>query len=122
LRLTKIFLIDIRNRSVNRKTWFRTLSYFERSLMNLTIRVVDEVRSHRLAGVLNAIVSRLEDALESSFLRKACQNGQVLAEKHMRIACSWGNKAALTWARDRGYILYLGVSSMNAIRMFGSLS
>lgn len=88
--------------------------------MNLTIRVVDEVRSHRLAGVLNAIVSRLEDALESSFMRNAYQSGRVLAEKHVRIACSWGNKDALAWVGDRGYVLYLGVSSMYALRMFGS--
>ncbi len=122
MRLTRAVLVDIRNRSVDKKIWFRTLSHFERSLINLTITVVDEVKSSKLSGILNSIILRLEDAFESSFQRRAWQKGRAMAEKLVQIAYSWGYKAALEWLKDRTYALYLGVSSMNALKMFRSIS
>ena len=103
---------------MNKKVWFRTLSHFERSLVSLTIRVVDEVRSSRLSGILSCIMLKLENALESTFLKKALEEGNGRAVANARLACSWGNRTALSWARDRAYVLFLGISSMNALEMF----
>lgn len=114
MKLTRAFLIDIRARSLRKRIWFRQLKSTERSLMNLAIRVVDEVRSSRLGGLLGTIVRRLEEALGSRFLRRARERGHELADRSARIAYSWGNIDALSWASDKRYILYLGVSSMNA--------
>ena len=82
--------------------------------MDLTIRVVDEVKSSKLGRLLGAVVRRLEEALESKFLRRAWEKGSELASRFARIAYSWGNVKALSWVRDKVYVLYLGVSSMNA--------
>jgi len=114
LKLTRAVLADIRARSLMKRIWFRELTSVERSLMNLTIRVVDEVKSSKLGSLLSAIVRRLEEALESKFLRRAREKGAELAERFAQIAYSWGYVKAHSWVRDRAYVLYLGVSSMNA--------
>ena len=114
MKLTRTVLVDIRARSMRKRIWFRELTAIERSLVNLTIRVVDEVKSSRLSRLLGLIVQRLEEALESKFLRRAWEMGRELARRFARIAYSWGNVKALSWVRDSAYILYLGVSSMNA--------
>ena len=90
--------------------------------MNLTIRVVDEVRSSRLSDVLSSIVLRLEESMKSVFLRLAYENGGRLAARLVQLASSWGNRAILSWVNDRAYVLYLGVSSMNALKMFGCMT
>jgi len=114
LKLTRAALADLRARSLRKRIWFRELTSIERSLVSLTIRVVDEVKSSRLGGLLGAIVRRLEEALESKFLRRTREKGAELAVRFAQIAYSWGYVKALSWARDRAYALYLGVSSMNA--------
>lgn len=87
--------------------------------MNLTIRVVDEVKSSRLANALTVLVLRLEEALESMFLKKVREKGFELAEKLARIAYSWGNRGSLHWIEEKAFIIFLGVSFMNMPRMYG---
>ena len=117
MKLTRAVLIDIRTKSLRKRTWFRKLASIERSLVNLTIRVVDEVKSPTLGHILEAIVRKLEDALESSFLRRVWVKGYELASRLARTAYSWGYTKALNWVMDRAYILYLGVSLENASRI-----
>ena len=121
LRLTRAVLVDIRNRCVDKRVWFGTLSHLERSVMNLTITLVDEVKSSRLAEVLTGIVSRLQDALQSVFLAKARREGLIIAKKMAEIAYSWGNRGALAWIDDKGYVLFLGISSINNSNRFGRI-
>ena len=122
MKLTRAALVDLRARSLRKRVWFKELTAIERTLMNLTIRVVDEVKSSRLKRLLEHIVHKLEKALESSFLMRAGKKGRELAEKLARAAYSWGNIKAFAWAEDESYALFLGISNINAAKMFGCLS
>lgn len=87
--------------------------------MNLTIKVVEEVKSSNLCGILTAIAARLMDALRGQFLKKVWERGYDLAVRLARLAHSWGNVKALSWIKDKAYILYLGFSSLNTLSSVG---
>ncbi|MCJ7635645.1 hypothetical protein MUP77_25045 [Candidatus Bathyarchaeota archaeon] len=121
MNLSRAVLIDLREKCFSKRIWFSSLSSIERSLVNLTIRVVDEVKSSRLNSLLGAIVRRLEEALESPFLKAANLRGLSLVERFVNVAYSWGYATALDWLDDKSYILYLGVSSLNTPNAFRTL-
>ena len=91
----------------------------ERSLVNLTVRVVEEVRSLQLSRLLWAIAGRLGEALENRFLKRVWERGRELALRLSGTAHSWGNGSALGWAEDRAYVFHLGVCQVNAGSMLG---
>jgi len=105
-------------RSTRKHIWFKTLSCVERALVDLTIRVVDRVRSVKLNRILSNIVGKLERALENGFLEVVYAKGVELAEKLSNLVHSWDNVGALSWISDRAFILYLGVSWMNTPVVF----
>ena len=118
MKLSRAVLIDVRERSFGKRIWFRTLSSIERSLVNLTIRVVNEVKSSKLASILYFIVQRLEEALMSTFRKMAMREGFKLVRDFSEIAYSWGNVSAINWIKDNSYILFLGVCTLNSCNTF----
>jgi hypothetical protein len=119
-KLTRAALVDVRQRCLRKRVWYRVLSPLERSLMSITIRVVDEVRSNRLTRLIGTILDKLERALENRFLAQVLERGRILASRMAEIAYSWGYGSALDWTRDRAYILYLGVCQIGAGHCFGN--
>lgn len=105
-------LISIKLKSLRKRVWFKALDKSERALINLTIRVVDVVRSGRLAKVLSNAVGKLKEATKS-LLEKAGELGRSLAEKFSKVAQAWGNLGARSWAKDEFYAIYLGLSVLN---------
>jgi len=116
--LTKIELTKMKVRAIRRGLWFKVLSRTERASIDLTIKVVERVRSLLLAKVLGAIVRKLLDAMESRVARVIREVGSVLAEKLSRIAQSWGNKSAHHWKEDKSFMQYLAITYMNTPAMF----
>ena len=47
--------------------WFKALQRIDRVLFDLTIRVVDNIRSAKLAKSITVLTRKLEDAMKSSF-------------------------------------------------------
>jgi hypothetical protein len=86
--------------------------------MELTIRVVDRVRSHLLAKVLTSIAGKLLDAMESVVVRLIREVGCVFAEKLSLIAQGWGNKSAHHWKEDPSFAQYLTITYMNTSTIF----
>ena len=97
---------------MRRGAWFRDLKHSERKLLNLTIRVVERVRSFLLVKIVSRLVSKLCEAMESEIFRLMRTEGRNLAEKLSKIAEAWGNRAAKSWARDHSFIQYLTVSNL----------
>ena len=112
--LTREALAKLRLKALRRGIWFRDLKQSERKLLSLTIRVVERVRSFMLARLVSQIVSKLCEAMESKVFRLMRTEGRGLAEKMSRIAEAWGNRAAKSWANDRGFIQYLTVSNLSS--------
>jgi hypothetical protein len=114
--LTREALARLRLRAVRRGVWFRDLKQNERKLLDLTIRVVERVRSFKLARLVSRIVGKLCEAMESRVHRLMRTEGRSLAEKLSRIGQVWGNRSARSWATDQGFIQYLTVSNLSPFR------
>lgn len=104
----------LRVRSMRRGVWNRVLNRLERAQVNLTLRVVRRVRSPFLARVLDLIVAKLSNALQSRVARITKLIGFPLALRLSRIAQDWGNKSAQAWAQDSGFARYLAIMSLNS--------
>ena len=111
--LTREALAKLRLKALRRGVWFRDLKREERMLLDLTIRVVDKVRSFLLAKIVSRLVSKLCEAMESRIFRLMRTEGRSLAEKIASIGEAWGNRAAKFWANDRGFMQYLTVSNLS---------
>jgi len=110
---TRQDLVKIKSRAIRTRVWFKNLSKMERAIINLTIKCVEKVRSLTLQSCLSSIVCKIREALENCFLVKAEKIGRQLVENLSSVAWKWGNKTASNWKRDEGFIIYLGVNSLN---------
>jgi hypothetical protein len=106
-------IIRIKARAIRRGVWFRVLTRLERACIDLTIKVVERIRSRLLRKVLSSILKKLEEAIESQVWRLMREIGCSLAQKLCQIAQEWGNKLAGQWAQDSSFIKYLTITYMN---------
>ncbi len=106
-------LVKIKRKALQRKIWYRVLSKIERIQINLTIKIVDRVRSTYLAKVLHAIVKKLIAAMETPVKRLMREVGISLARKTSEIGEKLGCKSARKWAEDWGFIQFLTIIYMN---------
>jgi hypothetical protein len=113
--LTRGKLAKIRAKAIRRGVWFKVLSGAERAYIWLAVRVVERVRSLLLAKVLTSILRKLLFAMESRVVRTIREVGRPLAKKLSRIAQKWGNKPAVQWADDLGFIQHLAVTYINMV-------
>ena len=111
-------LAKLRVKARRRGIWFRMLSRVERGLVDLSIKVVEKVRSLVLARSLTSIVEKLLEAMESKVTRLMRTVGRQLAQKLSEIAQSWGNKSTKLWANDPSFIQHLAVTQMNLSPIF----
>ena len=111
--LTKSMLANVRIRALRRGLWFKTLNRLERAGVDLTLKVVDKVRSSVLTKMLTSIVAKLSEALEGRVARTMREVGYSLAQQISRIAQEWGNKSGVKWQADHGFIQYLAVMCLN---------
>jgi len=116
--LTRSMLANVRIRAMRRGIWFKVLNRLERAGIDLTLKVVEKVRSSVLTKMLTSIVEKLSKALESRVARTMREVGYSLAQQISLIAQEWGNKSAVKWKTDRGFVQYLAVTHMNTSPMF----
>jgi hypothetical protein len=107
-------LAALKTRSIRRGVWFRVLNMLERAQVDLTVRVVKNVQSPHLMKVLESIVNKLSEALQSKVARVMRSIGFPSALKLSRIAQSWGHKSAGTWAQDSRFARFLAVMHLNS--------
>jgi len=110
---TRRKLVEMKRKAIRRGIWFTALSRAERACIDLTVQVVDRVRSLLLAKVLNAVAKKLSEAMESKITRLVKEIGCKLALKISQIAQSWGNTRATEWALDLKFVRYLTIIKMN---------
>jgi hypothetical protein len=116
--LSRSELVKLRAKARRRGVWFRMLSRVERGLIDLSIRVVEKVRSLVLARSLISVVEKLLDAMESEVARLMRTVGRQLAQKLSEIVQGWGYASARLWANDLGFIRYLAVMQKNLSPVF----
>jgi hypothetical protein len=112
-------VVKLKAIAIRRGLWFKVLSALERAVVDLTIKVVERVRSPVLKEALKSIASKVIEALKSrSFKERAMAIGRALVEKLVRVAKSLGCKRAREWAEDPSFVMYLGVGWLNTPPIF----
>jgi len=117
-------LAMLRLKALRCGAWFSRLKGDERRYMELVIRVVDRVCSPRVVKLLAPLIKKLLDAmggieaLEGKVAHRMKTVGRSLARKISLIAQGWGNKSAVRWLDEPGFIRYLTIMDMNLPPMF----
>lgn len=93
--------------------WFRILSKIERSIIDLTLKCVERIRSSILEAMITNILGKLVQALACRFITRADDVGRRIAERLCETAEKWGNKTASTWKNDMVFIRFLGIDALN---------
>jgi hypothetical protein len=104
--------VKLKNKALRAGAWFKALTRIDRALIDLTIKVAENVRSTLLAKGILAVIGKLEE-LQSSILKSIRSFGLSLAQKLSLIAQRWGNMSAKTWSNDPFFALFLGVMYSN---------
>jgi hypothetical protein len=109
--LNKSLLIKIKHKALRLKIWYK-LNNIERTIIDLTIKCVDEIKSIKLRNIILKILNKIKEAIENNFLNKIYENGLKEVVNIIKIAYSWGNKESLKWIKDKNFILYLGIKNI----------
>jgi hypothetical protein len=111
--LTKKQLINIKTKAIRAGVWFKVLQRIDRVLFDLTIRVVETIRSSQLANAVLVISNKLINATKSHFSSRLKAIGRSLAEKVSVIASKLGNVQASVWVSDESFIKFLAIMEIN---------
>ena len=111
--LNRTQLVKLRMKAIRAGVWFRALPRIDRVLVDLTIKVTENIRSTHLARSLFAVVDKLEGLLESSVLKTLRLIGRPLAEKISLTAQKLGNTSARNWAADSSFAFFLAIMHTN---------
>lgn len=109
------WLASLRRDALKRRVWFRVLFKVERSVVNLTVRYLNQIRSFRLSLVIGRVVCKLLEAFKGRFVRRVERVGSDIAEKISKIAVGWGYVRASSWKHDSSFIRFLGINGINEI-------
>ena len=82
-------------------------------LVDLTIKVTENIHSEILAKSIFAVLGKLEVLIESSVLKSLRLVGLPLAKKLSSIAQKLGNTSAKNWANDSSFAFFLAILHTN---------
>jgi len=106
-------LVNLKTKAMRSGAWFKVLQRIDRVLLDLTIRVVGNIRSATLAKSILALTRKLEDAMKGSFSSRLREIGLPLAQKISLTAQKLGNIYASGWVFDSSFAVFLAVMHMN---------
>lgn len=107
------FLSGVRRKALRQGIWYKALDNVERGIMVLTSRVVEVVRSVKLAVEIVKIMAKLRDASKSGFVRHMELYGLEKARRVVTYAVALGDELARSWAHDFVFIRYLTLMDLN---------
>lgn len=116
--INKKQLVNMKTKAMRSGAWFKVLQRIDRVLFDLTIRVVSNIRSARLAKSILVLTRKLENANQGSFSMHLREIGLPMAQKISSMAQKIGNTSAITWAFDSSFAVFLAVMDVNNSRIF----
>lgn len=116
--ITRQGLLEIRSKALRTRIWFRTLSKVERTIVNLTIRCVEEIHSYVLAKTISDIIRKILAFLPKRFVSEAQKVGREIAEALCIAGEKWHNSQAAYWKHDIQFHRFLGVNKLNEAGWF----
>ena len=69
------FLRTVRYQAYRKRVWYRAIDDLERGILNLTVRVVEDVKSLTLVHVLEGIVAKIRLACMNPYSRRHLEFG-----------------------------------------------
>jgi len=114
--LNKKQLINLKTKAMRSGAWFKALKRIDRVLFDLTIRVVDTIRSAKLAKSIAVLTKKLEDAKKNNFSSRLRTIGLPLTQKISFTAQKLGNASAGGWVFDSSFAVFLAVMCINNVK------
>jgi|WetSurMetagenome_2_1015567.scaffolds.fasta_scaffold484882_2 hypothetical protein len=111
--LSRTQLMKLRIKAIRAGVWFKALPRIDRVLVDLTIKVTENIHSAILAKSIFEVVGKLGELLESSVLKSLRLIGRPLAEKISLTAQKLGNSSAKSWANDSSFAFFLAILHTN---------
>jgi hypothetical protein len=111
--LDRKYLIGVKTRALRSGAWFKVLQRIDRVLFELTIRVVDNIHSPKLAKSILALAKKMENTMRSSFSRHVREIGLPIAQKIVLVAQKLGNTSAINWETDSSFTVFLAIIHIN---------
>jgi len=112
--LSRAALVRLKLKSLRSGAWFKVLRSTERALVDVTIRVVDRVRSSVLADALFSVVGKLLDASRSRIEVAVKEFGLPYVHRLSLLAQQWGNESARQWMSDLSFARFIAVMHLNS--------
>jgi hypothetical protein len=114
--LNKKQLINLKIKAMRSGAWFKVLQRIDRVLFDLTIIVVDNIRSIQLAKSMLMLTRKLQNAMRGSFSIRLQEIGLPLAQKISSTAQKLGNLSAIGWVFDSSFTSFLAVMHINNVK------
>lgn len=111
-------VVRLKLKALKSGAWFRVLRNVERALVDLTIRVVDRVRSPVLTKTLLSLIGKLVDAQKTKVEVAVNEVGLPNARRFSLLAQKWGNKSARQWMFDLSFARFIAVMHINSPASF----
>jgi len=112
--LDKTHLTKLKKKAMRRGVWFTVLRRIDRALIDLTIKVSDNVRSYNLAKSILTITTKVHEAFQGKLAHRIKEIGIPLTRKLSKLAQNWGNKGARKWVNDANFAWYLTITKLNS--------
>jgi hypothetical protein len=96
---------------MRKHVWYRVLDKIEREIVNLTISIIDEVRSFTLSKTLYGILEKVRDAYKSAFIKTVENYGLSRAVKAVEQARRFGYNVN-GWLDDEAFPRLLALNFM----------
>jgi hypothetical protein len=109
----KTQLMKLKLKAIRCGVWFTALQRIDRVLIDLTIKVNNNVRSYTLAKSILTVARKLQEVFQSKLAHKIKEIGIPLTRKLSRLAQNWGNKGAREWLNDADFARYLTIMKLN---------
>ena len=109
-------LVKLKTKAMRSGVWFKVIERKDRALFNLSINVVGNVRSAKLAKSLVMLTRKLNNATRSNFPNRLVRLGLVFVQKTSLTAQKLGNASAKRWASDSSFVFFLAVMNFNVVR------
>ena len=106
------FLRTVRYQAYRKRVWYRAIDDLERGIINLTVRVVEDVKSLTLIHVLEGIVDKIRLACMSVYSRHHREYGSDRARVVVGQALVFGSSVAEGWLCGDGFSRWLTLQDM----------
>lgn len=111
--LTNQFLRYLKERAIRKGVWFKVLDRIDRSIYNLTLKIVERVRSQSLAKQIIRIMATIQNALEHGFLSYVKTYGVIRLNEIVNQALKMGYLEASKWRDDVSFSRYLAFTKFH---------